>query len=308
MENIVIAGAKIQLDKPTPDILRELWLGLIAEFDVFQFEMGGRQLLLLVAKDSVSYSPMRRGKIAQKIEETIKLPVVFYFDKLPTYERDRLVGKGVYFVVGEKFAYVPTLLANRRLSTVDMPMYFFPSTQYLLLFHLQGRSLDGLTLKEIAEITPYKYPTIASSIRQLESLGFARLTTDSGRTKRLGFLYSDRELWEKSQHYRISPIKRVGYASEPIEIGLTGGIEALSHYSMLVGEECPTRVLTVDEINELRHELTPLEDIQRVEIWKYPPIAEDGYVDRLSLYLTLSADPDPRVEKELETMINSMPW
>ena len=52
-----------------------------------------------------------------------------------------------------------------------------------------------------------------------------------------------------------------------------------------------------------------IEDIQRIEIWKYPPIPmEEEFVDKLSLYLTLKDDVDPRVEKELEIMINKMPW
>ena len=44
----------------------------------------------------------------------------------------------------------------------------------------------------------------------------------------------------------------------------------------------------------------------RIEIWKYPPIAKDRVVDKLSLALTLMSDDDPRVQKELKQMIESL--
>lgn len=307
MDNIIIAGRKIRLEKPTQDITRRLWLGLLAEFELFQFAMNNYRLLLLVAKESVSYSPMQRGIIAHRIEEAVQFPAVFYFDNLPTYERDRLVDKGVYFVVSNKFAFIPTLLANRRLSKVEMPSQLLPSTQYLLMLHLQRCSLNGMTINEIEKISPYKYATLAKSAQQLTALSLATFKTDSGRCKQLVFIDNNRELWKKSLPYTANPIKHAGYIDEPLNNGLIGGIDALSHYSMLSGENIPTRVFTTyDKYPELK--LSGTEDIQRVEIWKYPPIAGNGYVDRLSLYLTLRDDPDPRVEKELETMINEMPW
>lgn len=308
MDNIIVAGKKVQLDKPASDISKNLWLGLLAGFDIYQFAMTGHQLLLLVAKESVNYSPVQRRNIAHRIEQAVHLPAVFYFDNLPTYERDRLVDKGVYFVVRDKFAFVPSLLANRRLSSIEIPSQLLPSTQYLLLIHLQSCSLNGMTLNEIAEITPYKYATLAKSAQQLSGLGLAEFKADNSRNKRLIFIPHKRELWKKSQPYLSNPIKQSGYTDEPLNRGLIGGIEALSHYSMLVGENFPTRVFTVVENKKLKNSLSQFEDIQRVEIWKYPPIATDEYVDKLSLYLTLRDDNDPRVQKELEIMINEMPW
>lgn len=308
MDNIIIAGKKVHLHKPVPEITRHLWLGLLAEFDLFQCEMNDHQLLLLVAKESANYSPVQRGNIAHRVEDAVQLPAVFYFDNLPTYERDRLVDKGVYFVVGDKFAFVPTILANRRLSKDEIPAQLLPSTQYLLLFHLQHRSLDGMTINEVAEIAPYKYATLAKSAQQLAALGLAEFKADSNRTKRLSFHSDKRELWELSLPYLTNPIKHSGYIDEPLNEGVIGGIDALSHYSMLVGEETPTRVITIDESKELKIKMSHLEDTQRVEIWKYQPMDDGGYVDRLSLYLTLRDDTDPRVQKELEIMIEEMPW
>jgi hypothetical protein len=49
-----------------------------------------------------------------------------------------------------------------------------------------------------------------------------------------------------------------------------------------------------------------------VEVWKYPAIrvkdASQQYVDKLSLALSLKDDVDPRVESEVERMINELQW
>lgn len=308
MDNIIITGKIVRLEKPTAEITRNLWLGLLAEFKLYQFTMNDREQLLLVAKETADYSPSLRANIAQRVEDATHIPAVFYFENMATYERDRLVDKGVYFVVSDKFAFIPSLLANRRLSKNEMPDKLLPSTQYLVMLHLQGHSLNGMSLKDIAGITPYKYATLAKSLQQLVALKLAEVSAEGGKTKRLQFSAAGRELWDKALPYLINPIKQSGFLALPLRQGVIGGIDALSHYSMLAGEKIPTRVFAADEIKELGLTLSRYEDTQRVEVWKYPPIAEDGFVDRLSLYLTLREDHDPRVEQELETMINEMPW
>ena len=45
-----------------------------------------------------------------------------------------------------------------------------------------------------------------------------------------------------------------------------------------------------------------------LELWKYRPIITDGTVDKLSLFLALKDDPDPRVESELADMMEAIEW
>lgn len=60
-------------------------------------------------------------------------------------------------------------------------------------------------------------------------------------------------------------------------------------------------------------EVIPLLDIGNyveLELWKYPPelFATDGKVDILSLYCSLKANPDERVEGELESLLEEITW
>jgi hypothetical protein len=49
-----------------------------------------------------------------------------------------------------------------------------------------------------------------------------------------------------------------------------------------------------------------------IEAWKYPPVINNGekaeWVDRLSLAISLREDADPRVEGEVERLINETAW
>ena len=309
MKDVTIAGQRIELKELSIQDKKGLWLELIANFKIMQFEFNGQVMLLLVAKGEVDYTNVQRRKISERIESVKHIPAVFYFDNLLTYKRDRLVEQGVYFVVADKFAFVPTLIINRRATKSEIKELFYPSTQYILLYHLQIESLNGLSLKELEGKVPYKYKTIAKSIKQLEALGLIRL--EGSRNKKLVFEMSRKELWNNVSTNLIDPIKSIEYTSNVFPEGDVGGISALSHYSMLAPEDVPTRVLTAEWVREHKSsipELHSFEDIQRIEIWKYPPLGASGYVDKLSLYLTLKADNDPRVEKEIEIMMNEIKW
>ena len=309
MKEITIAGQQIELRNLSKQDQKGLWLELIANFKMMQFDFNGQVMLLLVAKGEMDYTNVQRRKISERIESIKHIPAVFYFDNLLTYERDRLVEQGVYFVVADKFAFVPTLIINRLSTKSEIKELFYPSTQYILLYHLQIESLDGLSLKELEDKVPYKYKTIAKSIKQLEALGLVRL--EGSRNKKLVFELSGKELWDKASTNLIDPIKSIEYTSDVFPEGDIGGISALSHYSMLVPEDVPTRVLTAEWVREHKYsipELHSFEDTQRIEIWKYPPSGTSGYVDKLSLFLTLKDDNDPRVEKEIEIMMNEIKW
>ena len=309
MKEITIAGQQIELRNLSKQDQKGLWLELIANFKMMQFDFNGQVMLLLVAKGEMDYTNVQRRKISERIESIKHIPAVFYFDNLLTYERDRLVEQGVYFVVADKFAFVPTLIINRLSTKSEIKELFYPSTQYILFYHLQIESLDGLSLKELEDKVPYKYKTIAKSIKQLEALGLVSL--EGSRNKKLVFELSGKELWDKASTNLIDPIKSIEYTSDVFPEGDIGGISALSHYSMLVPEDVPTRVLTAEWVREHKYsipELHSFEDTQRIEIWKYPPSGTSGYVDKLSLFLTLKDDNDPRVEKEIAIMMNKIKW
>ena len=56
MNYIIAAGQKIGLS-PQPNI-KGLWLGVTLTFDIYKFVFSEAEMLLLVAKQEISYSPI----------------------------------------------------------------------------------------------------------------------------------------------------------------------------------------------------------------------------------------------------------
>ena len=184
-----------------------------------------------------------------------------------------------------------------------------PVAQYLLLYHLQVASLTNKTARELEQITPFLYTTLTRAINVLVELNLCEIKLDEARFKHLIFIDDKQSLWELAKQYLINPISNVSY-TDKLTIDYVwpiAGINALSHYSMLNPEQMQTYALTDAEAKQLQTsgavDFNPIDGAYRLEKWLYPPIAKDGYVDRLSLALTLKEDDDPRVEKEVKHII-----
>ncbi len=68
MKEITIAGQRIELKELSIQDKKGLWLELIANFNMMQFEFNGQFMLLLVAKGEMDYTNVQRRKISERIE------------------------------------------------------------------------------------------------------------------------------------------------------------------------------------------------------------------------------------------------
>lgn len=117
---------------------------------------------------------------ANELTEKFGLPVVFLLDECPAYERQRLIDKEVYFVVSDKYAHLPMLVANERLRKTKLAKGLTPVAQFLLLFHLQVESLEGRAARDIEKKVPYSYASITLGITCLADF---RNLPEGGRRK-----------------------------------------------------------------------------------------------------------------------------
>jgi hypothetical protein len=134
----------------------------------------------------------------------------------------------------------------------------------------------------------------------------------------LKFIGERRELWEKAQPLLRSPVNKRFFIrhAEGVDRYIRAGLTALEHYTMLTAPAYPTYALSREEWKALqtRHKIVgvPAQDPDAVEIevWWYPSklFAADGFVDRLSLLLSLKADHDERTEAALEEMMEKFEW
>jgi len=127
------------------------------------------------------------------------------------------------------------------------------------------------------------------------------------------FFVSDTTLYVSSSRGRRSvDIRRIAGVEGAARAGLT----ALAHFSMLAPPEHTTNALSREDWKAIRQKHKIVEvpaqdpDASEVEVWWYPPalFAEDGFVDRLSLFLSLKDERDERTETALQEMMEKLKW
>ena len=204
--------------------------------------------------------------------------------------------------------------SNRKKATVLTAV-----AQYILLYHLQVGSLEGLSAKEISTLIPYSYESTTLGITCLDDLGLGEKRLQGQRKKILHFELKGEELWTKSQEFLESPVIQRIYCDDirsNVEYPVCG-INALAHYSWLNPDKEKMFMLTDKEYRSLREsEVFDNPNVYDgrviIEVWKYPAVGHiyenKTRVDRLSLALSLKTDEDPRVEKEVERMIKEIQW
>lgn len=305
MDSVNIAGISIPLRLLSRDELNGLPVIYSFSYRFYDFSFRGSQMILLESVKEHA-TPTACRKAADRIEERFGRPVVFYFDNLVYYQRKRLVEHGVYYISGEKDVFLPMLMAS-QLKKKKASAKLSAAAQYLLMFHLQEGSIDHRPIQELAKALPYSYISIAKAVQNLEELGLCRSGRDSLGNKSIEFGLSGKELWENAKPFMASPVRERFFCTGlPDGHFPASGISALSMYSHLAPDSEQTVAAYAKEWKKEQFEnLNSLEGPYIVEFWRYPAIGNRS-VDRLSLYLTMENDPDPRVHKELEFVFESV--
>ncbi len=308
-KTLIIANKRYHLEEMEHKSIKGITLEMRSSFWFFKMEVIGQIIILLKPKYPLErYTPKVCAKMAEMVTKSNGVYCAFWFESLDYNQRSRLMGQGVFFVVSEKYAYLPGLVMDSRNERKTSTEFTAPA-QYVLLYHLQVRNLEGRSSKELVEIMPYQYSTLTIALKVLQDLDLCVIIADDNKEKRLHFELKGQELWEKALPRMKSPLKKSFFCDNVKEETSypQGGISALAHYSMITSEAVKTLVAVerTDAARANRFErINSWDGTYKIEVWKYPPVeANDGFVDRLSLALTLQNDDDPRVHKEVERII-----
>ncbi len=311
---ISIAGIPVGLDIIGRDKLKGLSLDLLLSFRFYSAEFNKHTLCFVEKTDSTrSYTPMQYARTAILIERILNIPIVFILQSAPFYIRQRLIEQGVYFVVSDRYVFLPGMLINERIRKKEnTEQQLSPVAQYVLLNFLLHPDMYEFTIQNMQLQIPYNYLAVSRAISELEGKQLLQARKE-WKTKSIYSPISRKELWDKAMPYLTSPVKKIVYSDE---IGngafYVGGISALSHYSFLNPDDQTTLATWERDFVPNNHSFSEWESSDfkyKIEIWKYSPemkIGQHEYVDRLSLYLSLRDDNDPRVEKELENIIDEI--
>lgn len=314
--SIKIADIEVALIPISQAELRGLNMMSILRFTYYRGTFGGETMCFLLPKDNTELTAAHCRRYADRIGEALGMPVVFILQTAQYISRKRLIEQGVYFVVSNKYAFLPMLLLNslEKEKKRKRGSVLSPAAQYILLYYLQSQMKSVCTIKDFQGVVPFSYQSIGRALVDLEGFGLCRSEMIPNVEKRISFIDDKRALWEAGLKYTRSPIKRVVYTDgelPSVKMAISG-INALSHYSHLNPERRQTFAIYEKDYNESIKDIQLFEDEgnTRIEVWIYPPemFPSSGYVDELSLYLSMLDIHDARVEKELEIIIEKMLW
>lgn len=318
MKEVIIAGRSVELQPMEKQELKGLTIGDSLSYRYYKGLFGGLSLLFAEPRGEAN-SPRALFATKVNLEKILGMPIIFVLPECPAYLRQRLIDKDVYFVVSEKYAFTPTLLINERERKQKKAKRLTPAAQYMLLYHLQVESIEGKSGRELEGKMPYSYATIALAITCLDDLGLCTKVSDGTKSKLLHFDRKGKELWEKAQPHFIDPVDHRIYCDKLLDEGKYPicGINALSHYTRLNPDPEHMVAVSIKQFKDWLdgHRMIRANEYDGnvfIESWKYPPVTPNGwqgdYVDKLSLALSLREDEDPRVEGEVEFLINLVEW
>lgn len=317
-KEIAILGRPIQLQERSKAQMEGATIGDLLTYKFYDGEFHGMPLLFAEPKGKVA-TPRCLSVTANNLTSLLQLPIVFLLPACPAYERQRLIDKDVYFVVSEKYVHLPMLLANERVRKTKQAKTLTPVAQYLLLYHLQIGSIEGMAARDIEDKIPYSYASITLGLTCLEDLGLCKKVAEGSKRKVIHFDMKGMNLWEQAQPFLVNPVEERIYCD-----GLLSddsfpecGINALAHYTRLNPDPEKNIMMSVKQLRNFKSSealMRPNEFDGNIiiEAWKYPPVTATGvkaeWVDKLSLAISLREDEDPRVEGEVERLINETEW
>ena len=317
-KEIAILGRPIQLQERSKAQMEGATIGDLLTYKFYDGEFHGMPLLFAEPKGKVA-TPRCLSVTANNLTSLLQLPIVFLLPACPAYERQRLIDKDVYFVVSEKYVHLPMLLANERVRKTKQAKTLTPVAQYLLLYHLQIGSIEGMAARDIEGKIPYSYASITLGLTCLEDLGLCKKVAEASKRKVIHFDMKGMNLWEQAQPFLVNPVEERIYCDDLLSDDSFPecGINALAHYTRLNPDPERTIMMSVKQLRNFKSSealMRPNEFDGNIiiEAWKYPPVTAIGvkaeWVDKLSLAISLREDEDPRVEGEVERLINETEW
>ncbi len=307
-------GVELDIQEIKPEKNKTLPMYITQEYKIFQTSLFNRDVLLVWVKND--FTPSKLRKHIDIIKSKVNIITVAVIDQIESYNRLRLIENKMPFIIPGKQMYLPDLLIDlKEFGSYSRKQFakMQPATQYILLYHLQVESLEGINFKEIAKKTNYNAITVSRVAYYLQDIGLCTIL--GAKNKYLHFDLKGKDLWNSVKDLMTSPINKTIYLNAwtvPDQMERTN-INALAHYTDINDEETDFYAVNSRYFNVSLKVLVianQKEGKLGIEEWKYDPrsLTKSSFVDPLSLYLCFKESSDERIQMALEQMINYIQW
>ena len=250
-------------------------------------------------------------KLIQKIRVIDDVPVVLYSKTISFYRRKSLLENHIPFMTDKQvfLPFIGTLLVDEK-ETEKIKDKFVYSTQLLFLAYMYNHE-KKVYVSDLSKSLPFSAMTLSRAVKQLEMTDLFLVYKD-GVNKVIESKYSYKELFERIQHYLLTPVRQVGYMDQSLVTDhmVLSGESALSEMSMLNLSRIRTYAVYEKDFDktQLIDELIDPDVQVKVEIWAYNPhlFTHTNIADTLSIVLSLKENKDERIEKIIEDILKPL--
>lgn len=250
-------------------------------------------------------------KQIQKIRVIDDVPVVLYSKTISFYRRKSLLENHISFMTDKQvfLPFVGTLLIDEK-ETEKIKDKFVYSTQLLFLAYMYNHE-KKVYVSDLSKSLPFSAMTLSRAVKQLDMTDLFSVYKD-GVNKVIESKYSYKELFERVQHYLLTPVRQVGYMDQSLVTDhmVLSGESALSEMSMLNPSRIRTYAVYEKDFDnsQLIDELIDPDVQVKVEIWAYDPqlFTHTNIADTLSIVLSLKENKDERIEKIIENILKPL--
>lgn len=309
-KTISIIGVETELIPVKKTSLRKLNTNILSGRKLYEAFFNNEQLYILHESTDLKTTPAKYKQLTEQINAVTESPVAIWLESLKYYERKRFIEQGVYFIISDKYAFLPTLVANLKAKKeTNLSMKLSPVAQYILIFYLSQNNNDYFTISQLQYLLSYSYLAVSRGIIQLEELDLCHTDKGSHGTKTISFLKDKKKLWEKANPYMTSPVKTVIYTNEKPDNLFISGTDALAIYSSETVDKKNVFAVGNRSFDCKSYPQNSLGDYS-LEIWKYPPFKDNSMlvVDRLSLYLSMRDNPDKKNRRDAANLLKKIRW
>lgn len=244
----------------------------------------------------------------ERVCEMTRQPVVFVTSSLPADGRKRMCEHRFAFIVPGVELYLPQLFAQlKEHQPLKTRVYqeLGIAAQYLLVCYLNGFATSDLSIADAMKLTGYSRMAVIQAFNELE---YFKAGSRLGRYRHFVFHHNKGELWEELRPKMTNPCKRIiGLDKLPEGLPVVrAGISALCRRSMLAPSEQQEYAIrrrdfyAAEKINTVSIAYAPI----LLQLWTYVPrTLADECVEPYSLYLSLQANMDDRIQICLDEMM-----
>lgn len=282
-------------------------LYIVSNYQFYTAYIENIRCIVIIPIEELPTLPSLKKQI-QKIRVIDDVPVVLYSKTISFYRRKSLLENHIPFITDKQtfLPFIGTLLVDEK-EPEKIKDKFVYSTQLLFLAYMYNHE-KKVYVSDLSKSLPFSAMTLSRAVKQLEMTDLFLVYKD-GVNKVIESKYSHKELFERIQHYLLTPVRQVGYMNQSLvtDYMVLAGETALSEMSMLNPSRLRTYAVYEKDFDKM-HLIDELidPDVQvKVEIWAYNPhlFTHTNIADTLSIVLSLKENKDERIEEVLEDIL-----